>query len=114
MAAQKAQLFRRGQGLSGGVAVFVGDGDIGRLVALLHGPEDGGLCQKQAAAAQSALPGPGQLFLVWLPVGGHHGVPRRDIEDPGGDDLMAIADGALLLQGKEVQEHLQAHALADI
>ena len=81
---------------------------------VLHGLEDLRLVQQQSGALQRLFPLLFQIFGRHVPVQAQNLVPGREIQHPGGFNIPAEVLLPLFLQGKEVQQHLNVQAHADI
>ena len=73
---------------------------------MLHGPEDLRLRQQQSGTAQQLLPFALQLFRRNVPLHRQNLIPGRQIQHARRFDLPAEVSSALLLQGEEIQQHL--------
>ena len=82
--------------------------------AVLHGLDDLGFRQDQTAAVQLSGLLRHDLLVREALVRAHKDIVRRYIQHARGDDLLAVALGAVLLQREEIEQHLQPHALPHV
>ena len=80
---------------------------------MLHGLENLGRRQEEAGAAKLLLPFGLELLRGDVPLSGEDVVPGGEVENAGGLDCFAKMGGAGLLEGEEVEEHLNVQAHAD-
>ena len=81
---------------------------------MLHGLDDLGFRQDQTAAVQLSGLLRHDLLVREALVRAHKDIVRRYIQHARGDDLLAVALGAVLLQREEIEQHLQPHALPHV
>ena len=117
IAAQLAQLCRRGHAVGDGAVFFHAQGQEVRLLraAVFHGLEHLGVVQKHAAALEFFFHSIRDLRFAGAAVHGEDRIPRGKILHARSHDLLHFASAQsrqpLALQRKQIQQHLHAHAM---
>ena len=98
MPGKRAQTLCRNERIAGRAVFLEINGYILWRVGMLHRPDDLRIAEHKAAAAQTLAALFLKLGIAYIPIHAYHSVARRNVQNPGRDDLLAVQKLSVLAQ----------------